>query len=568
MEISNEKLKELLVEPGHISLEEFQRAVEKSKEEEMSIKDYLVDQGLISDENLGKIIAEEYNYLFINLRKEKIPEKTLKIVPEIVAKEQKIIVFDRNKEGLKVAMSDPDNYKIIKWLEKKTGEKIRVYYTTKKCIADTLYSYRKGLKEEFSDIIKSQVDKAKKLKVKAEDIPIIRIVNTLIEYAYENGASDIHIEPLEEKTQVRFRIDGLLHEVLTLPKDIHNLVITRIKVLSKLRTDEHSTAQDGKFQVKLNPFSIKGGEEKFDIRVSVVPITEGEKVVMRLLSQKARRFSLKDLGFSNKDLEKINGVIKKPYGMILSTGPTGSGKTTTLYAILKMLNKPEINITTIEDPVEYDVERVSQIQVNNKTGLTFAKGLRSIVRQDPDVIMVGEIRDNETANIAVNSAMTGHLVLSTMHANTAATNLIRLTDMEIEPFLVASSVNIVIGQRLVRKICEKCRYSYEINKKDLKDMKFSDKMINKILDNKESKRIYKGKGCRVCGQTGYRGRIGIFEILEITDEIKKLIMSRSNSEEIQEAAVKNGMDTMMDNGIEKVINGITTIEEILRVTKE
>ncbi|MBL7141865.1 type II/IV secretion system protein [Patescibacteria group bacterium] len=569
MKLSVEKLRELLTGPGHISKEKFNSAAAEAKKEDIPLERLLVERGLVLDENLGKIIAESSDYRFIDLKREEISENILRIVPELVARIQQVIVFDKNKNGLKVAMVDPDNYEMAKWLEKKTGEKVRVYYATSFGIRDALKFYRKKIKEEFADIIKSQVREAERLKVRAEDVPIIKIVDTLIEYAYENGASDIHIEPLENKTLVRFRIDGVLHNVVDLPKDIHGLVIARIKVLSRLRTDEHFAAQDGKFQVKLKPASGFGRrEEKFDIRVSIVPVTDGENVVMRLLSERARRFTLEHLGFSNKNFKKIKNVIKKPYGMVLATGPTGCGKTTTLYSILKILNKPEINITTIEDPVEYDVEGVSQIQVNPKTQLTFAKGLRSIVRQDPDIIMIGEIRDNETAGIAVNSAMTGHLVLSTMHANTAATNIIRLIDMGIEPFLVASSINVIVAQRLVRKVCSKCRQSYEISKSALQNLDLSEELIKKILGKREKIRVYQGQGCRACSETGYSGRIGIFEILEIQDNIKETIMQRANADEIEAQAIKNGMTTMIDDGINKILIGITTLEEVLRVTRE
>ena len=569
MEIPLEKLKELLVLPGHIPEKEFNDAVKKAKEENIPLQTFLVEKGLILDENLGKTIAEHFDYRFINLNKEEISEEVLKIVPELVARMQEVIAFDRGKDGFKIAMTNPNNYEMIKWLEKKTGETVKVYYATFFGIQDALRFYRKKITEEFDDIIKTQVKEAKRLDVKAEDIPIIKIVDTLIEYAYENGTSDIHIEPLDEKTQVRFRIDGVLHNVVSLPKDIHGLVVTRIKVLSRLRTDEHFAAQDGKFQVKLEALTgSRRKQDKFDIRVSIVPITDGEKIVMRLLSEKNRRFTLKELGFSSQDNKKIKSTIKKPYGMVLSTGQTGCGKTTSLYAILKILNKPNVNITTIEDPVEYDVEGISQIQVNTKTGLTFTKGLRSIVRQDPDIIMVGEIRDEETADIAINSAMTGHLVLSTMHANTAATNLVRLIDMGIEPFLVASSINIVFGQRLVRKICEKCRHSYEIGHQELEKLNLSSKIIEKLLGKKQKIRVYKGKGCRACNESGYAGRIGIFEILEISDTLKQMIMSKTNADELEDQAIKEGMHTMMEDGIEKVLTGITTIDEVLRVTLE
>jgi len=561
MPVKLSQLKSLLLGADLITSEQFELAQKEAKEMNISIEDALIEKGFISDENFGQLIAGFLNVPFINLRKEAISEEVIRIVPKLVAKTQQIIVFSKTKEGLKVAMTDPGNFEMIDWLKRKSGEKIIPYYATPRDISGALKHYQKELKKTFEEIIKTEVEAAKERKTKAEDVPIIKIVDTLIEYAYENQTSDIHIEPLETETQIRFRIDGVLHNVLTLPKEIHGLVVTRVKVLSKLRTDEHMAAQDGKFIIKLE-------EEKFDIRVSIIPVTEGENIVMRLLSERARRFVLEALGLSDRDLKKIQLAIKKPYGMVLATGPTGCGKTTTLYTILKILNTSEINICTIEDPVEYDVEGVSQIQVNPKTNLTFAKGLRSIVRQDPDIMMVGEIRDNETADIAINSAMTGHLVLSTMHANTAATNLPRLIDMGIEPFLIASSINLIIAQRLIRTICTKCRESYEVTKGQLKKLNLSEDLIEKFFEGKEKIRCYRGKGCPSCVNTGYAGRSGIFEVLEMEDNIQNLIMQKANADQIQVQAIKNGMTTLLEDGVKKVISGITTIEEVIRVTRE
>ncbi len=561
MEISEKKIKEILVEPGYVNKEDFETAKKKAEEKKTSIYNVLIGEGVISDSEFGQVMANHLKFPFIELRKEAISKQVIETVPRLVAKNQKIIVFDKTREGLKVALADPTNIEMIDWLERKTGEKIAPYFATENDIEDALKHYRKELKKAFEDIIAKEAEKAEKEKARAEDVPVIKIVDTLIEYAYENRASDIHIEPLKEETQIRFRIDGVLHNVLSLPKTIHGLIVTRIKVLAELRTDEHFAAQDGKFNVKKN-------NKEFDIRVSIVPVTEGENIVMRLLTERARGFSLEELGLLGEDLKRVRAAIKNPYGMILSTGPTGCGKTTTLYAVLKILNTPKVNIATIEDPVEYDIQGVSQIQVNPRTNLTFAEGLRSIVRQDPDVIMVGEIRDEETADIAVNSATTGHLVLSTMHANTAATNLVRLIEMGIEPFLVSSSVNVVIAQRLVRKICLKCRESYEVTGNDFKKSGLSDNLIEKFLDNKEKVRVYRGRGCKSCNNTGYTGRTGIFEVLEMEDNIKKLVMEKANSDQIQEKAVKNGMTPMIENGIKKVLFGQTTIEEIIRVTRE
>jgi len=358
----------------------------------------------------------------------------------------------------------------------------------------------------------------------------------------------------------------MMTDIVRLPEEIHPRIVTRIKVLSKLRTDEHQAAQDGKIQWSA-PENSNFSTQKLDLRVSVVPSTDGEKIVMRLLSETSRQLSLEDLGFSVDDLTKVKEAYKKPHGMILATGPTGSGKTTTMYTILKLLNSREVNISTIEDPVEYDIEGITQIQVNKKTELTFAKGLRSLVRQDPDIILVGEIRDTETAEIATNAAMTGHLVLSTLHTNDSTTTMPRLTDMGIEPFLISSTINVVIAQRLVRKIHLKCRGSEEIDIETL-ERSFDKSFITKAFGDKKKIRVYKGQGCAICNHSGYEGRVGIYEVLALDDDIRKAIVEKQDASSIRKIAVENGMITMAQDGLEKVKQGVTTIDEIIRVTQE
>lgn len=559
MEVGEGKLEQLLVSSGLLTKQQFQAALKLADEKRAPVEKVLIEKDFISEEHLGRLIAEDLGLLFINLRKTVIPDEVLKIIPQLVAKTQQVIAFRQDKEGLRVAMADPKNLEMVRWLEKKSDRKVIPYYATPKDIKIALSRYRAGFKEHFESLIKRQLVKAAK-GVKPEDAPVIRIVDSLIDYAYENRASDVHIEPRQDKVVVRYRIDGILHDVIYLPVSLKESIIMRIKVLAKMRTDEHMAAQDGKFRKKL-------GEDTFDIRVSVVPIVEGEKVVMRLLSGQSRALTLADLGFSKKELETMQRITRGAYGMILSAGPTGCGKTTSLYAILETINTPEVNISTIEDPVEYAMERVNQIQVNPKTGLTFATGLRSIVRQDPDIIMVGEIRDEETASIAVNSAMTGHLVLSTIHTNNAATTFPRLMDMGIKPFLVASSVNVVVAQRLVRKICIACRESYTLDINILKRTLPEDLVGYLTEEKKNGKeiRLYRGKGCNACGFTGYRGRQGIFEVLELKDNIKQLIMGHANADEIEKEAIKNGMTRMIEDGARKAIAGITSIEEVMRV---
>jgi len=563
MAIDYKKLTKILVESGLLSEEQLSQAQKKATEDSVSLEEVLIDNEYISDENLGQVIADIFNVPFINLKKKSIDEAVLKIVPELVAKKQKIIVFERGADGIKLAMLDPENEEIINFINKKTGERIVPYFATSRDISDVLTRYRKGIKEEFDDIIKENVEEARQKIESERELPVTRIVDTVLDYAYNNKASDIHIEPHEKKVAVRFRIDGVLHDVVFLPKDIHSFVVTRIKILAKLRTDEHRAAQDGRLE-------FMAEDSKVDIRVSIVPISDGEKVVLRLLSEKSRQFNLSELGIEKENLKKVRNGFRRPYGMILATGPTGSGKTTTLYSILKIINTREVNIATIEDPVEYDVEGVNQIQVNPKTNLTFAKGLRSILRQDPDIVMVGEIRDDETAGIAINAAMTGHLVLSTLHTNDAATTLPRLLDMKIEPFLIASTVNVAIAQRLIRKIHQSCMESYLPEAEELKNIKeiIGPERFERFGMSKKGFRLYRGKGCKLCNFTGYEGRIGIFEVLEMTEEVRRLIMKRANSDEIHTAALAQGMTPMIEDGLDKAIKGVTSIKEILRATRE
>ena len=559
MVISEEKLSKILLETELVSEDKLKEAKELSAHERIPLFKAILLRDLISEENLGRIVADEIGFPFVSLSKVHITDDVLKLIPEVVAKKQGIIAFNKDKDGLHLAMQDPKNVQIRDFVEKKVGIPVISYYATQQDIDRGLGLYTKDVTQAFNEIIEENVKKAKVEGIKAE-LPIIKIVDTILSYADRNKASDVHIEPEEKYSLVRFRVDGILHDIVKLPPEVHPQVVTRIKVLSRLRTDEHQAPQDGKLQYKTE-------DENLDVRVSIVPITEGEKVVMRLLSEKSRQMSLAELGFSNQDLDKVERAYKKPYGMILATGPTGSGKTTTMYSILKFLNKRGVNIMTIEDPVEYDIQGVNQIQVNPKTNLTFATGLRSIVRQDPDIILVGEIRDEETAGIAVNSAMTGHLVLSTLHTNDAPTAVPRLLDMGMEPFLIASSVNVIIAQRLVRKIHSVCRVSEEMDVSEL-TKHLGEPLVKKAFGDTKTIRMYRGKGCKLDNGTGYEGRVGIYEVLEVNDELRQAIVERKDSSVIKSIAVKNAMSTMVEDGLQKVKQGLTTIEEILRVTKE
>ena len=560
MLVSDEQLSKILAEAELVSEDNLKKAKDVATRSEIPLYKALLNLELISDENLGRIIADAVGVDFISLSRVSIPMDILQIVPEVVAIKQRIVVFNKDKDGLHLAMEDPKNVQIREFVEKKIGIPVTPYFATEKDISRALELYTKDVTAAFDEIIAENVKQAKAAKAGKAELPIIKIVDTIISYAYKNKASDIHIEPEEIYSLVRFRIDGILHDIVKLPPEVHPKIVTRIKVLSKLRTDEHQAPQDGKIQYKV-------GDDSLDIRVSTVPVTEGEKIVMRLLSERSRQASLGDLGFSGTDLAKIEKAYKKPYGMILATGPTGSGKTTTMYAVLKILNEREVNIMTIEDPVEYGLQGVNQIQVNPKTNLTFATGLRSIVRQDPNIILVGEIRDEETAGIAVNSAMTGHLVLSTLHTNDAATAIPRLLDMGIEPFLVASSTNVIVAQRLVRKVHSVCKVSEE---KDISELTahLGEPLVKKVFGNVKTVRLYRGKGCKLDHGTGYEGRVGIYEVLEIDDEVRQAIVERKSAADIAKIAIKNSMTTMIENGLEKAKQGITTIDEILRVTKE
>jgi type IV pilus assembly protein PilB len=557
MLISDDQLKQLVLRVNLLDQKKLDQIVESAKNSEVSLFDILIEKDVVTDENLGILIADFLKIPFTVLSKISIPEEVYRIIPEKIARKYKAIPFERDKNGIKLAMTDPSNKLIVEMIEKKTGQKVIPFLTTERDIYNKLWIYKRDLQKTFDQLVEEQVKSAKTSK--SIDVPIAKLVDLIIQYSYQDRTSDVHIEPAEKNTLVRFRIDGILHDVLTLPKELHDQIVTRIKVLSSLRTDEHQTPQDGKMKVPLE-------EEDLDIRVSILPIVYGEKIVLRLLASHFRQFSLVDLGMTEADLQKVTNAFTKSFGMILSTGPTGSGKTTSIYSILKIINTREKNITTIEDPVEYRMKGVNQIQTNQKSDLTFASGLRSILRQDPNVIFVGEIRDSETAGIAVNAALTGHLVLSTLHTNDAATALPRLTDMKIEPFLVASTVNVIVAQRLIRKICEMCKGSVEVTQEQLLQ-NLSQETITRHFGNKKSFRIYKGQGCEVCHLSGYSGRVGIFEVLEVTPGVKKLITEKKDASDIVQQAVKDGMITMLDDGMGKVVKGITTIEEVLRVTK-
>lgn len=561
-QLEDAKLSELVLAAKILPSEKLTQAQELAVKSQISLRDALTQKEFTDDITLGALEADYYKLPFISLLEIEIPDDTLFSLPEDVARRNLSVVFNYSDEGVKIATCSPGpNVEHLKVnIEKKTGKKVFMHYATQRDLESALVSYKKNLQYTFEKLLK-QGEVTTPFGVE-RDPPVEKIVDLMVDTAFSEKASDIHIEPQDRISLVRFRIDGILHDVISIPDSIHDRIVTRIKVMSGLRTDEHQSAQDGKIHKIIN-------REEVDLRVSIIPIVDGEKIVIRILASSAKNFTLSDLGMGVTDLAKVKKAFGKTYGMVLSTGPTGSGKTTSIYAILKILNSREKNITSIEDPVEYRMKGANQIQVNTKTNLTFANGLRSILRQDPDHVFVGEIRDNETAGIAVNAALTGHLVLSTLHTNNAATAIPRLIDMKVEPFLVSSTVNIVIAQRLVRKICDNCKTSFTIPKAELNNY-FPPEIIEKHyigVGKDKGVRVYKGSGCKLCHSSGYYGRLGIFEVLEVSNPIKKLINERADADRIEQLAMAEGMTSMLDDGLSKMSKGLTTLEEILRVIK-
>ncbi|MBU2635166.1 GspE/PulE family protein [Patescibacteria group bacterium] len=581
MRVETEQLKAFMLDAGLITNVQFDKALKKAKKTKKKVEDILIAEGLISQEDLTKLHAYILGVAFVNLEKETIPPDILKIIPEPIARSHNIVAFRKEGKNLEVAMLDPEDLRTIEFIKKKANLKILPRLTTDKSIKNVLRQYQKTLEAEFGDIIKKEAvgirpikeeeaEEKEDLRKVAEELPVIRIVDTLLKHAVLQRASDIHIEPVEKEVVVRYRIDGILHDAMILPKMVSSGIVARIKVLSNLKLDEHRLPQDGRFK-------IETGEYKYSIRVSVLPTFNGEKIVMRLLPETSKAFNLETLGLRGEALEKVHHSLKKPVGMILVTGPTGSGKTTTLYAMMEILNTPGVNISTVEDPVEYRMPRINQTQVNAKIGLTFASGLRSLVRQDPDIIMVGEIRDKETAGLAINAALTGHLVLSTLHTTNAAGAIPRLVDMKAEPFLISSTLSTIIGQRLVRRLFPE-NEKYFLKAPELKNLANYcdlDKMLKVLKEDKIVKAkdtfknipFYRPKPSKECPE-GYQGRIGIFETLNVTETIKELIVKHGTTDQIQEQAKKEGMRTMIEDGFIKAVQGITSLEEVLRVIIE
>jgi type IV pilus assembly protein PilB len=582
MHIEDSQLNKFILDSSLISKADLELAQEESEKSGERIGDLLVKQGKITQDNLRRMQAYVLGIPFVDLKSRKIPFETLSLIPEPVARNHNIVAFKKDNDTLEVAMLDVDDLSAIDFVKKKVNLRIVPRLTDSESMKNAIVQYQKSLKAEFGDIIQKESDTLKTiaeetgegateedLKKIAEDLPVIRIVDTLLKHAIIQNASDIHIEPMEDQLLVRYRIDGMLHDAMVLPRNAEASITARIKVLSNLKLDEKRLPQDGRFKIDMNG-------EKVSFRVSLLPTYYGEKTVMRLLRESVSGFTLEYLGFHGEGLERIHHATTLATGMILTTGPTGSGKTTTLYTILDILNQPDVNISTIEDPVEYQMKRINQTQVKPEIGFTFASGLRTLVRQDPDIIMVGEIRDNETASLAVNAALTGHLVLSTLHTNSAAGAIPRLLDMKIEPFLLVSTIEVIVAQRLVRRLSEH-KEKYTLSKDERNTLgKTVD--LDRVLKALKEEKIVKPsddwddisfwRPIASKDDDGYKSRVGIHEVLKVSQGIKDLIMKGATATEIEAQAKKEGMLTMIEDGIFNAVQGNTTIEEVLRVISE
>ncbi len=597
MRISDRLVEDLLQKTNKVSPDQLTALKEQEQHEKRPLQDVVVSSGVISEKELTQRYAEAIDIPFVEINVKDIERDTLRLIPERIARQYTVVVYGAEDDTRLLAMDDPDDIQAISFLQKQLGTKLKITIATRTNILEAIEQYRENINSEITQVISAE-EEAKENEGDdfdeadlAEDSPISQTVNLIIEGAIKAGASDIHIEPRETYISIRYRVDGILQEVNKLPKKVHGALVSRIKILSNLKIDERRSPQDGRFKIGINNLL-------YALRVSTLPITDGEKVVMRILNESSTALTLEQLGYWGSALETVNNAIVQPHGMILVTGPTGSGKSTSLFSILSLLNDPSVNISTVEDPVEYKIPGANQTQVNPQAGMTFVAGLRALLRQDPNIIMVGEIRDTETAGLGVQAALTGHLVFATLHTNNAATCLPRLLDMGIEPFLIASTVRAVVGQRLVRRLCPNCRESYvpdaTIVKKiaeafgirdtasmqriqdlegaaieggignngglgDLKDSSIKDGKIARLFRASEN-------GCDECNKKGYKGRLGIYEVLGNSTEVQKLIVSSATSESIQNQAIKEGMVTMQLDGFIKALRGQTSVEEILRVT--
>lgn len=594
MQISDGTLEKLLKKSERFSQEQIDALKTESANSHRSLQQTAIATELIDDTALTKLFADYAAIPYIELDPKTIPTDVLTKIPERIAKQYNAILFRIDANGLQhLAMEDPDDVQALDFIQKQIGENVRTYITSHASMQAALENYRGDVNKELSEVIDIQREETepKDEKVSAdevsEDSPIAQTIDLLLEYAIRSNASDIHIEPREEFVQIRYRIDGVLKEVNRLPRNVHAALVSRIKILSNLKIDERRVPQDGRFKVKV-------AGKQYALRVSTLPISDGEKIVMRILDESNQAITLDKLGYWGYSLATVSEAITEPHGMLLVTGPTGSGKSTSLFSILSQLNRPDVNISTIEDPVEYKIPGVNQTQTNPQAGMTFAAGLRALLRQDPNIIMVGEIRDGETANLGVQAALTGHLVFSTLHTNNAATALPRLLDMDIEPFLIASTVRAIIGQRLVRRLDKTTRVAYQPTQEEKdaiirlfnlhgdQDFRYIHEMEKLAAsqgiggdaplstDENGIKVLYKpGESEDESGRhDGFKGRLGIYEVLNNTVAIQKLITANATNNQLQDQAIADGMLTMQTDGLIKALRGETTIEEVLRVTKE
>jgi type IV pilus assembly protein PilB len=584
MQINETQLKKYILDGKLVSTKDFEEAEEKAEEKKQKVTDLLLSEGKISEIDLKKMQAFVLGIPYVDLSKEKIDFKVLTLIPEPIARNNNIVAYKQTGNTLEVAMLDVDNLPVIDFIKKRSGMKIMPRLTDSNSIKALLVQYRQSLTVEFKDIIQKEATtlnlskdeerssdhSERELKEMAEDLPVVKIVDSLIFHAILQNASDIHIEPGEKDLTVRYRIDGILHDAMVLDKNAGLGITARIKVLANLKLDEKRLPQDGRFKIEQNG-------EKISFRVSILPTFFGEKTVIRILKETSHGFTLEGLGFHGEALERIHAALKLKTGMVLATGPTGSGKTTTLYTMLDILNRPEVNISTVEDPIEYQMPRVNQTQVKPEIGLTFANGLRSLLRQDPDIVMVGEIRDGETAGLAINASLTGHLVLSTIHTNSAAGAIPRLIDMGVEPFLITATVKIIIAQRLVRRLTAS-KEKYFLSEAELKNLgKYVD--LERMLEFLKSEKLIGPKDTwekvpfyRAVPDDehpdGYASRVGMHEVMKVSSTIRDMIIAGKSQDEMEVQAKKEGMMTMIEDGVFQSVLGVTTLEEVFRVVSE
>jgi type IV pilus assembly protein PilB len=595
MRISDSILETLLGRASLATPEQITSLKEEAARSKRTLQEAVIDQRVTDDRTLVKLFAEYASIPYVELDPQQIPADILQLIPERIARQYNAVLFQVDDDGVRhLAMEDPDDVQAVNFLQKEIGLNSRIHIATRENILTALEAYRGDVNKELNEVIDVQRADGEKSEMEvvseqdiAEDSPIAQTVNLLLEYAIRSHASDVHIEPREDFVQIRYRVDGILKEVNRLPRNVLGALISRIKILANLKIDERRVPQDGRFKIKV-------GGKQYALRVSSLPIADGEKVVMRILDESNEAVSLESLGYWGKALKDLQHEMIEPNGIVLVTGPTGSGKSTSLFSMLSILNHPEVNISTIEDPVEYKIPGVNQTQTNQKAGMTFSTGLRALLRQDPNIIMIGEIRDGETANLAIQAALTGHMVFSTLHTNNAATTLPRLHDMQIEPFLIASTIRAVIGQRLVRRLHRASRQSFvptaEEQAQIIKLFGLKPGQDFRIIHELEKQAAADGLGGDTPlstnetgiislwradkdfhdddAQEGYKGRIGIYEVLTNSPEIKKLIMTRASSDQIQAQAIIEGMMTMQIDGLIKALRGETTIEEVLRVSRD